>query len=311
MTGRPTECTLCGNRNIHFEDSFWVCDRCEYQFALKDASFSESYYQKDIGLLAQNILEEKGESTKLRKYAYIALEKIGKMNKGLKVCDIGCGTGLFLKRVKQLKNDVYGYDINKYQSEYANKKNGLINVTYAQSLSEYCKKRKIQKNFFDVITCFEVIEHIYDVNTFLEEIRKYLKPGGVLLLSTPNNERIQMKEKWDYPPVHVSRFKRRNMEKLLEKYKLQLQIFQTFNELGYYSGNFLAKMKFSQKALEHMVSTSGSIKVGTAKPNVLLFRLLAKTKKTICTIIDIPIYLILLPQKNRGHTMFLVARKIK
>lgn len=147
------------------------------------------------------------------------------MESGLKVCDIGCGTGAFLKKAEELKHDVYGYDINKAQSTYANKNNELQNVTYAKSLSEYSRKKKIPKNFFDVITCFEVVEHIYDINTFIDEIYHYLKPGGLLLLSTPNNNRIQMKEKWDYPPVHVYRFAKKILRNSLKCTASVLRIF--------------------------------------------------------------------------------------
>lgn len=306
-------CPICGNHKTFFRDSFWRCNKCFYQFSGPQKNeFTKKYYQEDIGLLVQNVLEKNDKDANLRKYATLALREINKKENELRICDIGCGIGTFLVKLKHSGHSVYGYDINKAQTSFARKTNKLSHVTDAQSLKQYCQKQKIKKNFFDVITCFEVIEHITEINEFVKEIQFYLKPGGLLILSTPNNQRIQMYEKWDYPPVHVSRFKRKNMEILLRKYNLAIKYFNTFNELGYYSGNLIAKMKFSHQALEHMVQASSSIQsTTTASLNTWLFKSLSKTKKAICWVIDIPVYLILSTRPDKGHTMFLVAEKIK
>lgn len=305
------DCPICGNSKTFYLDKFWRCPRCLYQFAdPQDKSFTKSYYQEDIGLLVQNVLEEKDKKVHLRKYATLAMKNIALLKKGLRICDIGCGTGVFLLKLKENGHNVYGYDINKAQTEFARKTNKLHHIRDAQSLKGYCQKMKIKKGFFDVVTCFEVIEHVLDLNEFVEEIYTYLKPGGVLIVSTPNNERIQIHEKWDYPPIHVSRFKKKNMELLLMKHNLVLQSFRTFNELGYYSGNLIAKMKFSHQALEHMVKAStNSSSSQKSSRNAKLFMFLSQAKKTACWFIDLPLYLFLNTQRGKGHTMFVVAKK--
>lgn len=310
MAKKNQSCPACNDTQLYYEDKFWNCKNCNYLFADKlSAESLNSYYQKDIGLRVQNILED--HQSKLRKYAELAYTYISKRERGLSVCDIGCGTGLFLVKVKKLGNKVYGYDINKSQTTLAKRVNKLSNVSYAQTLKEYCEKKNIKKNSFDVITCFEVIEHIPDVNKFLKEINTYLKPNGVLILSTPNNDRIQMKEKWDYPPIHVSRFKRFNMEKFFTKNGLQLQKYHTFNELGYYSGNYIAKLSFSQQMLESITDSSAKETDNPGKnTSTNLFKFLAKSKHAICYVLDIPVLVLLFPFKHKGHTMFLVANKI-
>ena len=150
---------------------------------------------------------------------------------------------------------------------------------------------KIKKNYFDIITCFEVIEHVLDVNAFVNEVYTYLKPGGLFIFSTPNNKRIQIHEKWDYPPIHVSRFKKMNIEILLKSNKFSLRSFKTFNELGYYSGNLIAKLKFSHQALEKFVEASSDQQSQVkAERSAQLFKFLAKAKKSACTLIDLPLY---------------------
>ncbi|MBI5045167.1 MAG: class I SAM-dependent methyltransferase [Candidatus Levybacteria bacterium] len=306
------DCPICGNLKVFYLDKFWRCSKCLYQFAdPQDKSFTKSYYQEDIGLLVQNVLEGKNPKAYLRKYATLATKTIEQLKKGLRICDIGCGTGAFLLKLEEGGHKVYGYDINRAQAEFARKKNGLRHIRDAQSLRGYCRKVKIRREFFDVITCFEVIEHVLDLNKFIEEVYAYLKPGGIFILSTPNNNRIQMHEKWDYPPIHVSRFKKMNMELLLNKHNFTLKTFKTFNELGYYSGNFIAKMNISHNALEHMVKASTDISSPQkSSRNAQLFMLFSKVKKTACWFLDLPLYLFLNMQKEKGHTMFVVAKKI-
>ena len=94
------------------------------------------------------------------------------------------------------------------------------------------------------------------------------------------------------------------------KHSLVIQSFRTFNELGYYSGNLIAKMKFSHQALEHMVKASTDpSSARKSSRNAKFFMLLSQAKRTACLFIDLPLYLFLSTQREKGHTMFVVAKK--
>jgi len=69
-------------------------------------------------------------------------------------------------------------------------------------------------SLFDLVSCFEVIEHFgfIHLNYVLNEIYTVLKPGGKLLLSTPNNDGIH------YPKNHVYEYKEDELEGHLSKY---------------------------------------------------------------------------------------------
>lgn len=299
-------CPACASKKIILKDKFFACKKCQYQYApaVKDDVYDD-YYQNDIGLEVQNILEEKPH---LRKYALFALRVVSKNQTKKRLLDIGCGTGAFLNEVKKYHYTPYGYDISKSQTTIAQKKNKLNNVRYSQSIKEYAKKMHISKKYFDVITCFEVIEHIPDVNAFLHEVCMYLKDDGIFICSTPNNDRIPLHEVWDYPPIHVSRFRKNNITLLLKNNGLLIDSYKTFNELGYYSGNFLAKLSFSQMLLKNMVHASkGTTK--NAMGNKKTFHLLSMIKNVLSKILDIPIYTSLLLFPAKGHTMFVVIRK--
>ncbi len=101
---------------------------------------------------------------------------------GDKLLDIGCGNGLFgnMILVNQKYSDVYGIDIDR-DILYNAKANG-INVIIA----DLNKNLPIKNISFDTIVCLEVIEHVIDPNNLLININRILRPGGRLIISTPN-----------------------------------------------------------------------------------------------------------------------------
>jgi len=88
-------------------------------------------------------------------------------------------TGRFYKTT--FKGKLYGIDISTETFKYAKK--------YFDELKECdlnSEKIPFPDNFFDVVICSEVIEHIYNTDRLLIEIKRILKPSGILIISTPN-----------------------------------------------------------------------------------------------------------------------------
>lgn len=110
-------------------------------------------------------------------------QKAGVRNKV--ILDVGCSIGWFCGVAVDLKaKEVWGIDPNKGQIETARKQNigAKFKVASAGKLPFGSKK-------FDLVTLLDVIEHI-PKNTepqTLKEIYRVLKPGGKLLISTPND----------------------------------------------------------------------------------------------------------------------------
>jgi len=309
-TKQIISCSICNSKKIFFRDKFWVCADCGYETAgIFNSSIIEHYYNKeDLGLWVQTLLENTG-NTKLRKCHKIILRYFNSHNiSKLRICDIGCGTGFFLYQLKKMNFDVFGYDINQSHIDIAKNKYGLNNIFGAKTLKEYCQKIKAKQNFFDIITMFELIEHIPGVNNFLKEIMVFLKPNGLVIISTPNGKRLKIKEAWDYPPVHLSRFNCDNLEKLLNQAGLNIQLLKFYNELGYYSNNLIHKMSFS-RGLIQSIATNRNNKNFENRIKLKL-KILAELKSFICKIIDIPLFLFLLTKKERGHTIIIIAKKI-
>ena len=98
-----------------------------------------------------------------------------------RILDIGCGSGDTLALLKSVGWDVYGLDIDAAAIRAAHKR-GLKNV----SLGTYENLKKHPDNFFEAIRLYHVIEHLNDPNNCLRLAYKKLKPGGELIIGTPN-----------------------------------------------------------------------------------------------------------------------------
>lgn len=115
---------------------------------------------------------------------YKILSKILKIEKPLNVIDIACGNGGFINTLSQMYplHKYYGSDIASNVIEQNKIEKPEINW-YAED----CNVRMSYKdNFFDVVIAGEVLEHLYDTDYFIHELYRIIKPGGFLLLTTPN-----------------------------------------------------------------------------------------------------------------------------
>ena len=101
----------------------------------------------------------------------------------LTLLDIGCGGGLLCEPFARLGAQVTGIDASKNNIEvakvHAQKTN--LQIQYLNKLPEEIKNKK-----FDVILCMEVIEHVDNVNFFIESCSKLLNKNGIIFFATIN-----------------------------------------------------------------------------------------------------------------------------
>lgn len=95
--------------------------------------------------------------------------------------DVGCGDGVIEYFIKIKAKNIYGID-NDQQELKKSKQKGMI----TKLVDFNSKKFPFKNNFFDVITCLDVIEHVIDPKFLLKEIYRVLKKNGILIISTPN-----------------------------------------------------------------------------------------------------------------------------
>ena len=122
-------------------------------------------------------------------YAMSWIDSLG-LQAGSKILDAGCGAGRPAYEVVKRGYDVFGMD---YSFEMLKKANSILNRDGYQNV-ELCQgdieNLPYQNATFDVIICLGVIAYLPSEKKALEELRRVLKPGGVLIISFINKARF-------------------------------------------------------------------------------------------------------------------------
>ena len=104
--------------------------------------------------------------------------------KKLKILDIGCGGGLLSEPMSRLGAKVTGIDASQQNINVA-KTHSLEKKLKIKYICSSPEKLKV-KDKFDIILNMEIIEHVDDVNFFIENCSKFLKRNGIMYIATLN-----------------------------------------------------------------------------------------------------------------------------
>lgn len=188
----PATCPICGpSASAVLRYSFdpykvVACSSCGLNYlsprltqeAILKLYKDEAYYNSNVaGQGYDEYLEisENWEKTFTRR-----LKQIAPYKSSGRALDIGCGPGYFLSAAQKMGFDVYGLDPSDYIVEMAKKAWGeRVQLGLIESAN-------YEPESFDLIVAFDTFEHIYDPNKFLQAIHSFLKPGGVLAITTPD-----------------------------------------------------------------------------------------------------------------------------
>jgi 2-polyprenyl-3-methyl-5-hydroxy-6-metoxy-1,4-benzoquinol methylase len=127
--------------------------------------------------------------------------------------DFGCAAGYFLQVARAANWEITGIEL---AHEMAQRAAQLVQAPVVSSLDAISEKN------FDAITLWEVIEHLPQPVTTLRQLHDSLRPGGMLMLSTPNTghwQAIREPDLWlSYrPPSHLFYFTARTLEETLSR----------------------------------------------------------------------------------------------
>ncbi len=133
--------------------------------------------------------------------------------RGQTLLDVGCGTGEFMVAARNCGYQVTGIDFDPSAVKLARERNELECV-YTTDLDDLGGTHGDLT--FDVITAFEVLEHIATPRAFLSNLKKLLSPQGYLVISVPFRDRWPaFRYDWDFPPHHFTRWSKKAIETFL------------------------------------------------------------------------------------------------
>lgn len=274
---QPLICKLCGTHDHHllFRKAGYdlvSCRSCGLAFVANPPSLAdiEALYTDNSGYHAA--LTDPTHPTFARVHE-VARQHMRFLHRsvpdcrGLKLLDIGCSNGLFLNEARKAGIEVYGAEISSLTAGFA-RDHFDLNV--------HCgdwRDAGHAEGSFDAITLFDVIEHLPDPLSELVALRRLLKPGGLLLQSTPNIDGLFPRmsflltpwvDYWPHPepPHHLYQFSLRTLRRLTKKAGLSIsRADQTRIPLDYSFGTPTVWKK-SPKMLAYAILFAGSAIVG-------------------------------------------------
>ncbi len=137
------------------------------------------------------------------------------------VFDIGCGSGSFLDLCKKKGFATYGLELNTDAADEAGTKGhriwkALIDDTFVEA----------HRGKYDLVTMFQVMEHVPHPVALLAQASELLSDRGVLMISVPNRQgiyRLFPLDPHQWPPHHLSRWRTKDFSRLATEANLQLE----------------------------------------------------------------------------------------
>lgn len=173
----------------------WMKDRKDYDccqhpngfyiFLNPDEIESSDEYKDNDPYVVINQLESDFQQRRLK--ATIDLIPVATKNQSLKLLDIGCGEGHFTAVIKkEFKNfEVHGLDYSVSAINYAHQQ--FIDINFITANAYY---PPFKNEYFDVVVCNNLWEHVPDPLKLLRAMSRVLKPSGLLVISTPSRYRF-------------------------------------------------------------------------------------------------------------------------
>ena len=200
------------------------------------------------------------------KWDYDEAIKIVQKYKPKSLMDIGCGYGYFLEKIKSAVDYTVGSEFNPSAIKVCNDKGIKL---YTTNLKEVHEK-------FDMISAFQVFEHVKDNQVFIEDCLDLLNPEGLLLLVTPNPDSELIKYNpgiLELPPHHCCDISKEAYDYIAKKYNLEIIDYkQQEIELWVYKAYLQGKyaFEFSNKEVYEKYLLEKDKLIG--KSHLVLFR---------------------------------------
>jgi 2-polyprenyl-3-methyl-5-hydroxy-6-metoxy-1,4-benzoquinol methylase len=232
-----TNCPICKSieieEHIRLKDYFLTkeeftitrCKSCGFRFTNPKPQENDIGRYYDSSEYISHTNTEKGLFNKVYHYVrnFAIKRKINLIrqyiNQGT-VLDIGCGSGEFLNALSEKGYQTFGIEPNKNAREQAIAK-------YELDIKEEKGLHDFKPSSIEIITLWHVLEHVYNLDDRIKQIKKIIKPEGIVIIAVPNPNSYDAKIYDKYwaaydVPRHLYHFAQSDMLKLMRTFSFEL-----------------------------------------------------------------------------------------
>ncbi|HDQ14819.1 MAG TPA: class I SAM-dependent methyltransferase [Sediminispirochaeta sp.] len=238
---RRVDCPVCGRTEsrVHWNIeacTFSRCRRCGALFQNPQPQteelhlrYDEAYFhyerenEEDYFELARKGLEDVDFFTQVE-------PELFESRKEPRILDVGCATGRLLEYMKGRGWREKGVEVCVPSAEYARKRRGL------DVLAQSVESLDGAEATFSVVHAAHLIEHLNDPRAFVQRMYRLLKPGGYLILTTPNSDGLQARlfaASWRSAiPDHMVLFSKKSLAHLLVSAGFRVEKLKTWGGMA-------------------------------------------------------------------------------
>ncbi len=209
-------CPICGDQKFNDwmkknENFIRQCKTCTHGYVSRRPKKISEAYENEEHKERSLAIYDKMRTYRMERFAKERVNLLKKYKKKGMLIDFGCGTGWFLEYARN-HYKVAGFEPTKNLAKFTS---DLLKIQIESDV------RKFKDNSFDIITAFDVIEHVAEPRKTFQEFFRLLKKDGILLIYTPNADSIgfdYMKERQNNvtPPIHLHYFNKKSINKLAQ-----------------------------------------------------------------------------------------------
>lgn len=216
MSTQHQRCPLCNSKKIaglsEYDRAFLnKCNTCNFIFskAIPSNEELEEYYSSEYELT------EFFSPITAKRYEEI-LDRFEHLKKTKNLLDVGTGSAFFAEIAIKRGWNVYGTELTDQTIQAAEQKGIKMSKGKLEDI-------QFESDFFDLVICIEVIEHVSYPVSFVNEVQRTLRSGGAVYISTPNFDsylRRKLKGQYDVIgyPNHLSYFTSKTLKSLFTKH---------------------------------------------------------------------------------------------
>jgi SAM-dependent methyltransferase len=213
------KCPICKSSKrrpyqTKYDIPIYICLKCDVGYAgLQPKNLNEVYSNKHY--LSKLTINE-NRKYRMKRFGKERVGILRRYKKKGSILDFGCGSGYFIETARKYFN-AEGIEFSDNLRYWLKKK---LNLVTFKTLSETRKK-------YDVITAFDVIEHVENPTNLLKEFKKKLKKDGIILIYTPNRDSLGFNflgynNNLLVPPAHLFYFNKSSFDIMAKKAGLKI-----------------------------------------------------------------------------------------